>query len=103
MNNFGQFNIQQTTRGFEGDKIKISKIMNREIIIHDFKIEDSKVKEFRENGTEKCLHLQIELSDEKRIVFTSSGGLMEAIQRVPKTGFPFTTTIVRDNDRFMFT
>lgn len=38
MNSFSQFNIKAPEKGFEGDKIKMSKVLNREIVIHDFKI-----------------------------------------------------------------
>lgn len=100
MNSFSQFNIKPQTKGFEGDKIKISKVLNREIVVHDFKIEDSKV--FKQ-GSGKCLHLQIEMNQQKHVVFTSSSGLMDAINQVPKTGFPFKTTIIEDNDRYLFT
>ncbi len=103
MNKFGQFGIKPVAKGFEGDKIKMSKILDREIIVHAYRIEDSKVKEFTDKGSEKCLHLQIEFNKEMRIVFTSSSGLLDAIQQIPEKGFPFETTIVRDNDRFMFT
>jgi hypothetical protein len=101
MKTFSQFNIQLSSRGFEGDKIKMSKILNREIVVHHYKIEDSKV--FKDRGSGKCLHLQISFNNEKHIVFTSSSCLIDVIQRVPESGFPFTTTIVEDNDRFMFT
>jgi hypothetical protein len=101
MNSFSQFDIKTNTKGFEGDKIKISKILNREIVVHHFKIEDSKV--YKERGSGKCLHLQISFDDEKHIVFTSGSGLIEAILQVPLTEFPFTTTIVKENDRFKFT
>jgi formylmethanofuran:tetrahydromethanopterin formyltransferase len=101
MNRFNQFNIKTSSKGFEGDKIKISKILNKEIVVHDYKIEDSKI--FKDRGTGKCLHLQISINDEKHIVFTSSGGLIEAIQQVSGNLFPFTTTIIEENDRFIFT
>lgn len=101
MKNFSQFNIKPVTKGFEGDKIKMSKILNREIVVHHFKIEDSKV--FKDKGSGKCLHLQISVSNEKHIIFTSSNGLIEAIQQVPENGFPFTTIIVEENERYLFT
>lgn len=101
MNSFSQFNIHATTRAFEGDKIKMSKILNREIVVLHFKIEDSKV--FKDKGTGKCLHLQISVNDEKHIVFTSSSVLIEMVQQVPVTEFPFSTTIVEENERFKFT
>lgn len=101
MNNFSQFNIKLSNKGFEGEKIKMSKILNREIVVHDFKIEDSKV--FKDRGSGKCLHLQISFNNQKHIVFTSSSGLIDVIQQIPQTGFPFTTVIVQDNERFLFT
>ncbi len=101
MNSFSQFNIKPTLKGFEGEKIKISKILNREIVVHEYKLEKSKV--FNDKGTCQCLHLQISFNNNKHIVFTSSSGLIEVIQKIPKDGFPFTTTIIQDNERFLFT
>ena len=101
MNSFSQFNIKVESQSFEGDKIKMSKILNREIVVHYFKIEDSKV--FKERGSGKCLCLQISFDQRKHVVFTGSTGLIEVIQKIPETGFPFTTTIVEENDRYMFT
>jgi len=47
MNTFSQFNIKVESQAFEGDKIKMSRILNREIVVHHFKLEDSKVKSFQ--------------------------------------------------------
>ncbi len=101
MNSFSQFNIKTSSIGFEGDKIKMSKILNREIVVHHYKIEDSKI--FKDHGSGKCLHLQISFNNEKHILFTGSSGLIETIQKVPENGFPFSTTIVEENERFSFT
>jgi hypothetical protein len=101
MKSFSQFNIQATTRGFEGEKIKMSRVLNREIAVHHFKIEDSKC--FKERGHGKCLQLQITLSNEKHVIFTSGSALIEAIKQIPETEFPFSTTIVKDNERLIFT
>jgi len=103
MNSFSQFNIKIESQSFEGDKIKMSKILNREIVVHHFKLEDSKVKSFQEKGTGKCLHLQISFDNRKHVVFTSSTGLIEVIKKIPDDGFPFSTTIVEENERFKFT
>jgi hypothetical protein len=70
MNRFSQFNIKAPAKGFEGSKIKISKILNKEIVVHDFKIEEYKVPAFREKGSGKCLHLQISFDNEMHVVFT---------------------------------
>jgi len=100
MKSFDQFNIKITSQSFVGDKIKMSKILNREIVVHHFKIEDSKC--FK-GSSSKCLKLQISFKDENHIVFTSSSGLREMIQQIPEDGFPFTTTIIVENERYLFT
>lgn len=100
MKSFDQFNITITTKGFVGDKIKISRILGKPIIVHHFSINDSKC--FK-GATDKCLKLQITYNEESRIVFTSSSGLIDMIQQVPESGFPFTTTIIVENERFKFT
>jgi hypothetical protein len=103
MNRFDQFDIKTPIKGFEGDKIRIAKILGKEIIVHDFRIEESKVDSFKARGAAQCLYLQISFNGEKHIVFTSSIGLLYAIQQIPETGFPFITTIIEENDRFRFT
>lgn len=103
MNNFNQFGITVNAKYFVGEKIRIAKILGKEIVVHDHKIEESKVQKYRERGADKCLHIQISINDVKHILFTSSGSLIEQIQMVPETGFPFTTIIIEDNRRFIFT
>jgi len=101
MQKFNQFNIKPTSKGFEGDKIKMSKILNKEIVVHDFKVEDSKC--FKDRGNGKCLHLQVSINGDKHIIFTSATGLIEVIQQVPGDGFPFSTTIIQEGERYLFT
>lgn len=101
MNKFSEFDIKPEQRIFEGDKIRILKILNREIIVHYFKLEDSKV--YKDRGTCKCLHIQITFNNEKHIIFTSSSGLISAIQQVTEDRFPFSTIIIEENKRFKFT
>jgi len=101
MNNFKSFGIPTIPKGFKGDKIKMSKILNREIVVHDYKLEDSKI--YKDRGTGKCLHLQISILGDDHIIFTSSGPLIDAIQQVPKDKFPFQTTIIQESERFIFT
>jgi hypothetical protein len=101
MNSFSAFNIKINEPAFTGDKIKISKVIGKEIIVHAFRIKDSKI--FKEHGTGKCLHIQISINDEKHILFTSSGGLIDAIQQIPEGGFPFSTIIVKEDERLIFT
>ncbi len=103
MNSFSSFKIDTRPKCFEGDKIRMSKILNREITVHAFKIEDSKVPAFQGNGADKCLHMQLSINKEMFIIFTSSSYLIDAIQQIPEDGFPFTTTIIQDDKRFLFT
>ena len=100
MKSFKDFGIEPQTKGFEGDKIKIDRILNKEIIVKRFKIEPSK---FTDKSNGRRLVLEIEVDGQNRVVFTGSTVLQEIIQMVPDSGFPFTTKIVRDNERFEFT
>jgi hypothetical protein len=50
----------------------------------------------------KCKR-QIESDGSKRVLFSGSSYLMDMIQKVPKEGFPFTTTIVKNNEHLEFT
>lgn len=99
MNNFKDFGIKPVINNFTGDKIKIERILNREIQIIDFKIQNSKY----ENAGEKCLHMQIQIGEIKHVVFTGSKILMQTIQQVSKDSFPFLTTVVKDNEYYEFT
>lgn len=97
MKNFKQLGINPPAKSFSGEKIKIGKILNRPIVVEDYKIKDSKYE-----GKGKCLHLQIKLDGQQRVVFTGANGLMETLEQIPKDDFPFETTIVEQNERFEF-
>ena len=97
MKNFSDFNIKVESHAFTGDKVKVSKILNRLITVHDYKIEPSK------HNSGNCLCIQIELNQTKHVVFTGSTVLMEQIKQIPKSNLPFTATIIEDNDRYLFT
>lgn len=98
MFNFRDLGITPKENQFNGKKIEIDDILNTEISVHGFKIEDSKKKQ----GT-KYLTLQIEIELIKRVVFTGSKNLMDLISQVPKDKFPFKTTIKKNDKRLEFT
>lgn len=100
MRKFNELNIRPSLTKNEGEKIKVTKILNQPIIVNSFKIETSK---FAESGYNKCLHLFITYKDEKRLLFSGSKFLVDAIQQVPDDAFPFETIIVENNDRHEFT
>jgi len=99
MKSFSDLGIQQSSR-LIGEKIKINKVLNREIIIHKAKIEQSK---YPKNKSGKCLYLQIELEEEKHVIFTGSDVLIETIQQVDEQDYPFTATIIKSGEYFQFT
>lgn len=99
MRKFSDFNIKPNVKTFTGDKIKIDRVLNKTITIHSFQISDSKI-EGRGNG--KCLTLQIEVDNEKRILFTGSVTLQDMISQVPAEQFPFSATIVKQSERLEF-
>lgn len=98
MKRFNEFNIKPTSNFLMGEKINIKKILNREITVHEFKVAESKYGEGK-----KCLHLQISLNGTKHVVFIGSKNLIETIQQVSTSDFPFITTIVVENERPEFT
>jgi hypothetical protein len=83
-------------KSFIGDKIPMKKLIGKEITIHDYKTVPSKFEGIR-------LDLQITFNNEKRITWTSSTGLRETIEQIPKDMLPITTTVIEDNERFIFT
>lgn len=97
MNNFKDLGIKPVEKPLTGEKIKPNKIINLEITVHDFRIEDSKFYK----GT-KCLHLGIELSGVRYIVFMQGTVLVQMIQQIPIDRFPFKTTIIKENGRYEF-
>ena len=92
MNKFSDLGIKAAeSKKLVGDKIKIDKILNKEIIVLGYRIDASKYEG-------KCLCLQISLSDTKRVVFTGSKKLLELVQQTHAESFPFTTAIVKEDD-----
>lgn len=95
MKNFNEFAIEPTKKGFSGDKIRMDRVLNVQIVIHDYKVEPSKYEGDR-------LDMQIEKDKILYVLWTSSKVLLEMIKKVPKDEFPFQTTIVKNNERFIF-
>jgi hypothetical protein len=99
MKQFKDFGIKNDLQKYVGDKIKISKVLNRKITVLDYKIEASK---FGVAGTERMC-LWIELEGTKHIIFTNSKVLRDMIEKVDRSDFPFETIIIENNERYEFT
>jgi len=97
MRNFSDFNIKVEMGAFTGNKVKVSKILNRRITVHTYKIGPSK------HFSGECLQLQIEYDGQKHVCFSGSTKLKEQIRMVPENGFPFSATIIEENDMHLFT
>lgn len=100
MTKFSELNIKPKSSAMEGDKIEIYKVLNKEVEVLAFEIKPSK---YAEKGNGNCLHLQLKVDGAKRVLFTGSGVLMDAIQQVPPEAFPITTTIIKQNESYLFT
>lgn len=95
--NFSEFGIAPKRDHFIGEKIKIMKVLNQEIIVHDFKVKESKYDNWGD-----VMHLQLEFKEELHVLFTGSKVLMKQIKEVPKDKFPFRTIIVKQGESFVF-
>jgi len=83
----------------EGSKIKIDEIINREILIINYKIHDSR---FKKKDCEKCLTLQFEMEEGLHVLFTGSNVLIDQIEKY-RHEIPFYTTIKKIDRYYTFT
>lgn len=96
MKSFSDFRIEPEKKGITGDKIKIDRVLNVPIVIHHYQIVPSKFEGQR-------VDMQIEKDKVLYLLWSSSKTLMDMIKKVPQDGFPFQATIVKRDERFIFT
>lgn len=99
MNAFKDLGINTHVENFAGDKVKISKILNRDIVITNYRIQPSK---YPKNKSGKCLHLQIEIDGEKKVIFTGSDVLIHTMEQVKKESLPIACQIIQEGESFEF-
>ena len=81
-----------------GQKRHLSEILDKEILITDFKIKQSK----RRAGTE-CLQLQFVLNGDVFVLFTGSSVLIDQIKIAhEKQSIPFYATVVKIDKYYSF-
>ena len=97
MNRFSDFNISINSLPFSGEKIKISKILNREVQVNAFKIDKSKYE------NKQLVIISIMHDGENRIIFSSSKTLMMQLESVPIESFPFLATIIKEGELYKLT
>jgi hypothetical protein len=99
MKRFSDLGISTHSDSFAGEKIRIARIINREIVILNFKLEPSK---YPKNKTGKCLHLQLEVDGEKKVLFTGSDILIKTMEQVKKEDLPVVCKIVQEGEHYEF-
>ena len=97
---FSELGIQIDSAPMSGEKIKINRVVNKEIEVVDFELNESK---YQADKHRKCLKLQVRHEGDLRIIFTGSNMLIQAIQKVDKRMLPFKTVIVERNGYYQFT
>lgn len=98
MKNFSDMGIT-ITRTFTGDRIRINKIENLDIVVKDYKIQESKIQNDKDNG--QCLYLHIDLNGEDRVLWGNYKFLIEQILQIGKENMPFRAKIVNEHG-YMF-
>lgn len=83
----------------DGDKVKIDDVLNKEIKVIGHSIKKSK---YSKNKNGDYLTLQIELDNEKYIIFTGSDVLIEQLKKY-ETEIPFLATIRKINRYYSLT
>ena len=82
----------------DGDKVKIDEVLNKEIVVTGYRIDESK---YSRSNAPQCLKLQFELAKEKFILFTGSTILLDQIEKY-KSEIPFATTIKKIDKYYSF-
>ena len=82
----------------DGDKVKLDTILNREIEIVGYRINDSN---YSKNKSGKYLTLQIRIGREVKIVFTGSDVLIKQVEKYGDE-IPFSATIKKINRYYTF-
>jgi len=90
---FAEFNPRPI--GLEGEKKRVGEILNREILVLDYRVIKGKY------NTDNCVQIQfqVEGEDKKFVVFTGSSVLQSQLE-VSKERMPFRATIQRI-DRYL--
>jgi hypothetical protein len=83
----------------EGEKISITDVLNREIVVKSARISESKYKDRREDG--RLVTMQIELEGKPHVLFTGSEVIAGQVQKYLDR-MPFSATIVKVDRYYTF-
>jgi hypothetical protein len=100
MNTLKTLGIDAEPTGFVGKIIEMDYVFDKDIIIHRYEITESK---YPKRNNDKLMNLQIEIDNDKRLLRTTSVGLMKVIKRVDENnGFPILTRIIKNKSTRAF-
>ena len=85
----------ETRNLMAGKKAHMEQILNKPIIIRQYKVIPSK------KNSEKCLHLQFEMESELHILFTGSAVLIDQCEKYADK-MPFQTKVIKIDKYFTF-
>lgn len=100
MKKFSELDIETPILPFVGDKIKISKLLNKDIVVLNYRIGDSK---YNDKASNNVLTLHIQFEGESRILFTGSTVLMNQLRSTKPEHFPFSAIIVKEGEYYKLT
>ena len=104
MKAFSDFGIT-INRRFEGERLRIEKLEGDNIVVTDFKIEDSKYKpkegEKADNEKALVLYFQVEYRNELRLVWGNYKFLTQQFSKMTLDMCPFTAKLVNENGWIM--
>lgn len=98
---FSDLNITTDDRSITGQKVGIEEVLGKEILIHSYIIEDTKIERFKQSGSLDCLYLQFTMDKRECLLFTRGKNLIKAMREATAKNarFPISTTIVKDQQR----
>jgi hypothetical protein len=102
MLDFKDLGVKPPEKKFNGTKMPIRKVIDKPIVVNDFKIEPSRYPESSPDGNRVVL--QFTLNGSEHILFSNSGILMGIVKQIDKAKqLPFATTIIEEFGSFKFT
>lgn len=93
MNTLQKLGIKNEPTGFIGKVIEIDEVFEKNIIIHRYQITESK---YPKKNNDKLMNLQIEIDGGKRLLRTTSVGLMNVMKQVTDDSLPVLVRIIKN-------
>jgi hypothetical protein len=93
MNTLQKLGIKNVPTGFLGKVIEIDEVFEKNIIIHRYEITESK---YPKKNNDRLMNLQIEIEGDKRLLRTTSVGLMNVMRQVDGSNLPILTRIIKN-------